>query len=198
VSPRDLRALAAGAGVVALALLVFRVVPRTIGTTIRLRERAQAKAILLVEARTSLTQEPRLEDSAATLRTRLDGLATAVLSGRSESEAWGSLSGRLNLAGSHHGAVVREAVLVTDSTAVERLHRVSGRVSLESDLRGLVATLRALEGDSVALEVSALRVVAPDPTSSPRTPELLRVELTVRGWFLANRPVPPATRGPGR
>ncbi len=48
--------------------------------------------------------------------------------------------------------------------------------------------LRGVERGDAALVVSELRVTALDPGSSDRAPEVLRVELTVAGWFLG----PPA------
>jgi hypothetical protein len=74
---------------------------------------------------------------------------------------------------------------VADSAVAGRLHRVTVRAVFQSDVRGLVGVLQTLEFGKAALAARELRVTAIDAASSDRNPEVLRVEMTVWGWFLA-------------
>jgi len=47
--------------------------------------------------------------------------------------------------------------------------------------------LQALERGKTVLAVRGFRVTASDVGSTDRTPEVLRVELTVTGWYLRGR-----------
>lgn len=60
-------------------------------------------------------------------------------------------------------------------------------VALETDVRGLAAFLKAIDGGDAVLAVEDLRIVAPDPGSVDRAPEILKVELTVGGWYLKGK-----------
>ena len=61
------------------------------------------------------------------------------------------------------------------------------RATLESDVRGVSGVLRAMEFNEAALSVNELRIVAVDPNSPDRAPEVLRLQVTVAGWFLPSR-----------
>jgi hypothetical protein len=187
VTPRDWRALVLGSGVVLGAVLLLRVLPWTVRSALAAEAGLRQRAALLARARADLGDASTLRDSAFQLSQALVGLAPKILSGNSGAEAIADLSGRVNLAASGHQAKVERVDPVPDSAAAGRLRRATLRVVLECDVRGLVGVLQALEFGKAALAVRELRVTTVDLGSADKNPEVLRVELTVAGWFLANR-----------
>jgi hypothetical protein len=165
-------------------VLLLRVLPWTVRRAIAAEAELRERAALLARARAALAEAPVLRDSAAGLAEALVGLAPQLLSGSSAAEAAADLSGRINLAAARHAAKLERVDQLPDSGRAGRLRRVRLRATLESDIRGVVGVLRAVERGEAALAVNELRIVAVDPNSRDRTPEVLRLELTVAGWFL--------------
>jgi len=191
ISQQDRRALVLGGAAVLGAVLVLRVVPwviRTVrGDLTDLRERST----ILAHARADLATTSELRDSAATMTQALVALAPRLLSGNTAAEAGADLSGRLNLVVTRNQGKLERLDPVADSATVGRLQRASAHVALETDIRGLTGFLRAVEMGDATLIVRDLRVVAPDAASLERQPEILKVEVTVVGWFLGKRGIAP-------
>ena len=59
--------------------------------------------------------------------------------------------------------------------------------ALETDVRGLIALIRAIDGGDEVLKLDELRVEAPEPGTVQRGPEILKVEITVSGWYIRPR-----------
>jgi len=110
-----------------------------------------------------------------------------VLSGSTPAEAGADLSGRMNLAASRAPAKVERLDPLPDSSGVGRLGRVRVHAALETDVRGLIALIRAIEIGDEVLKLDELRVEAPEPGTMQRGPELLKVEITVSGWYIRPR-----------
>ncbi len=187
MTPRDRRALVLGSVTVAIGVFVLRVLPWTVRSALAAEVGLRQRAALLARARSDLAEASGLRDSAVELGHALVGLAPKILSGNSVAEAVADLSGRINLAASNHQAKLERVDPVPDSGVAGRLHRATLRTTFECDVRGLVGVLQALEGGKVALSVRELRVTAVDPASVEKNAEVLRVELTVTGWFLESR-----------
>jgi len=187
VTERDRRALMIGGGVVCGAVLLLRVLPwgvrRVFGAEADLRERVT----LLVRARADLADAGVLRDSAVQLGQALVRLAPKILSGSSVADAAADLSARVNMAVSGHQAKLERVDLQPDSLHAGRLRRVALRAAFECDVRGLAGVLEALQFGKVALSLRELRVTAVDAAQADKTPEVLRVEMTVAGWYLGNR-----------
>lgn len=183
MTERDRRALMLGGGVVLVALLL-RVLPWTVRSALAAEAGLRERAALLARARADLADAAVLRDSAAQLGQALVGLAPKILSGNTVADAVSDLSGRVNLAASGHQAKLERMDPVADSTVAGRLHRATLRAAFECDVRGLAGVLQALEFGKTALSVRELRVTAIDASSLNKNPEVLRVELTVTGWFL--------------
>lgn len=194
---RDRRALSVGAGVVAAAILVLRILPWAMRSTLGAEARLYQEAALLARARADFAATALLHDSTALVAQALVGLAPKLLNGSVASEAVADLSGRVALAASRHTAKLDRIEQVPDSVRAGRLRRVVIRAALECDVQGLLAVVRALEFGSAALAVQELRVTAIDPTSGDRAPEVLRVEATVGGWFVETATPRAADRGGG-
>jgi len=173
-----------GGAVTVGAVVLLRVLPWTVRSALAAESTLHERAVLLARARASLANAPRLRDSAAALGIALVGLAPKILSGATATEAMADLSGRVNLAVTGHQAKLERVDPVPDTQRAGRLRRATLRASLECDVRGLAGVLQALEFGKAALAVRELHVVAVDPGSPDRNPEVLRVELSVAGWYL--------------
>ena len=186
MTERDRRAVILGGGVVLAALLLLRVLPWTVRSALAAEAGLRERAALLARAQADLADAPVLRDSAVELGQALVGLAPKILSGNTVAEAVSDLSGRVNLAASGHQAKLERVDPVADSAVAGRLHRATLRAAFECDVRGLAGVLQALEFGKTALSVRELRVTAIDAGSLDKNPEMLRVELTVTGWFLTS------------
>jgi type II secretion system (T2SS) protein M len=184
---RDRRALVLGGAFVIGAVLLLRVLPWGVRTALATEAGLRQRAALLARARADLAEASVLRDSAVQLGQALVGLAPKILSGSSVAEAVADLSGRVNLAASRSQAKLERVDPLTDSTVAGRLHRVALRAAFECDIRGLVGMLQALTFGKTTLAVRELRVTAADAGSTDKNPEILRVEMTVAGWFLESR-----------
>ena len=187
MTPRDRRALLLGGIAIAGAVLGLRVLPwamrRVTASHAVLRERA----ILLARTRDEMASLPTLRDSAAVLSQALVALAPQVLSGSTPAEAGADLSGRMNFAASRAPAKVERLDPLPDSSGDGRLGRVRVHAAFETDVRGLIALIRAIDGGDEVLKLDDLRVEAPEPGTVQRGPEILRVEITVSGWYIRPR-----------
>jgi hypothetical protein len=190
LTPRDRRALQLGFLGVAGAVLVLRIIPLGVQRALAAERELSANEALLARTRAELSGEQPLADSVSRVTQAIVALASRILSGGSTAEAVADLSGRMNLAASRHHARLDRTDVVADSTSAGRLARVAVRATLETDVRGLAAFLDAIGHDPAVLAADDLRVVANDPGSTDSQAELLRVEVTVRGWYLKGRATP--------
>ena len=187
MTARDRRALLIGGAAVLGAFLLLRLLPWTVRSALAADVGLRQRAALLARARADLADASALRDSAVALGQALVGLAPKILSGNSAAEAVADLSGRVNLAASRNQAKLERMDPQTDSAVAGRLHLVALRAAFECDIRGLVGVLQALTFGKAALTVRELRVTAIDASSADRIPEVLRVDMTVAGWFLEGR-----------
>ena len=187
MTTHDRRALLLGGTVVAVAVLVLRILPwgmnRGLAATAELRERVT----LLAHARAELADAPWLRDSAARITQALVGLAPKLLTGESVAEASADLSAQMNLVASRNNARLELVDVLPDSARAGRLRRARVHVAFETDIRGLVEVLQAIATANTTLVVHELHIGAPDPGSPERLPEILKVEMTIGGWFVATR-----------
>ena len=187
MTSRDRRALVLGSVTVAVGILLLRVLPWTARYAFAEAAGLRQRAALLARAHADLAEAGGLRDSAVALGQALVGLAPKILSGNSVAEAVADLSGRVNLAVSRNQGKLERVDPQTDSAIAGRLHRVGLRAAFECDIRGLVGMVQALTYGKAALAVRELRVTAVDAGSADKSPEVLRVEMTVAGWYLEDR-----------
>jgi len=187
MTPRDRRALLVGGITVAGAVLGLRVLPWAVRHATGARTVLGERATLLARTREEMASLPTLRDSAAVLSQALVALAPQVLSGTSPAEAGADLSGRMNLAASRAPAKVERLDPLPDSSGEGRLGRVRVHAALETDVRGLIALIRAIDAGDEVLKLDELRVEAREPGTVQRGPEILKVEITVSGWYIRPR-----------
>ena len=140
------------------------------------------RAVLLARTREELASLPKLRDSAAVLTRAVVALAPQVLSGSTSAEAGADLSGRMSLAASRAPARVDRVDPLPDSSGAGRLGRV-------------IAFLRAIDAGDEVLTLDELRIVALEPGAPERGPEVLKVEVTIGGWYIKARDSGLGTRG---
>lgn len=182
---RTSRTVAIGVAVVAGLWLVLRAGPTVVTRVRDARETLDSKRALLDRLQAELAGLDALEETAKQLQVRVVALAPRILSGTSDAGAASDLVGRITLATDRSMVRLTGTVPLPDSTSAGGLRRISLRVSFEGDVRGLVGTLSRLEHDPGALLLDDLRVLALDPAGTDAASEVLRVELTVRGWHHA-------------
>lgn len=187
---RTRRAVVIGATVVATAWLGLRAVPAMTSRVGAASALLQTRRALLYRVTEELTSLDALEDTTTTLRSAVVALAPLILSGPSPAEATADLVGRITHATDRSQVKLTGADPMVDSAMAGGLRRVGVRVTVEGDIRGVIETLRALEADPGALLLDDLRVLALEPTSEEGRPEVLRAELTVRGWHQVKGPRP--------
>jgi len=184
---RDRRALLLGGLAVGLAVLGLRVLPWLIRRGSMAYSQLEEHATLLARTRDELATLSELRDSTAVLTRALVALAPQVLSGSTAAEAGADLSGRINLAASRAPARVERLEAMPDSSSDGRLGRARVHAAFETDVRGVVAFLRAIDAGEGVLTLDELRVVTPDPGAPDRGPEILKIEVTVSGWYIKTR-----------
>jgi len=189
MTPRDRRALLVGGIAVAGAVLGLRVLPWTVRHATGARALLRERATSLARTQEELASLPQLRDSANVLSQALVALAPQVLSGSTAAEAGADLSGRMNLAASRAPAKVERLDPLPDSSGEGRLGRVRVHAALETDVRGLIALIRAIDGGDEVLKLDELHVESPEPGTVQRGPEILKVEITVSGWYIRPRPM---------
>ena len=184
MTPRDRRALLAGAAVVGAALLFGRLVPVVVRHWRAGAAELADRTALLERERGDLRGIGSLEDSAKVIEARFVALAPDLLTGSTDAEGVADLEARVNLAASRHRARIVRMDQLPDTSVVARLRRVRVNVQVESDWGGIVEFLRALDDDPAALSVGALSVSAADPVTSSARPEILRADLEISAWYL--------------
>ncbi len=184
---RDRRALVIGGTVLVIAAL-GRGLPIALGALDRLQQEVADRSASVDRMQANVREVNALADSAADVRRRFVALAPSVLTGRTDAEAVADLTGRLNMFVAAHAASFDRADAIPDSARMGWLRRVTVRLTLESDLRGVMGALAAVERDPAVLVIRTIRLAAPDPASPETMPEIVKAEATISGWYLTRTP----------
>lgn len=120
---------------------------------------------------------------------RMDSLARVVRDAVLPADSWESgtaeLVAAMRLALSRAGARLESVSPVpADTTPTSTIKPVSVQLAFRSDLRGVVGVLRDLHHSQTVLVPQSIQLSAAEPFADSSTPEVLRVELTVTGWYL--------------
>ncbi len=167
------------------ALLLLRVLPWAIRSVVALRVEAAERVQTVARASEVLASAAETRDSLAQALGAVVALAPRLVDGRTAADAQATLSGLVSLAASRHALRVVRLDPLSDSTRDGVFNRVAVHVELEGDVTGLTRFLGAVEKGDPLLTLPALSVQATDPVGRPNAPELLKIEATVAGLYLA-------------
>ncbi len=183
MTQRDRRALIWGATAVLGAVLVLRVLPGAVRSTLALRADAAERLETLARADEVLAAAPAARDSLARAFGEIAALGPRLVEGRTPADAQAALSDLVSFTASHNALRVVRLDPLPDSAA-GAFGRAAVHAELEGDVRGLVRFLKAVETGDPLLTVRALSVQAPDASGRPTAAEHLRIEATVAGLYL--------------
>jgi len=198
VTARERRVVILGASAVAFTVLGLRVLPWSVRRIRDADGEVRQAALLVARGRAELASAAAVEDSGVTLAHALATMAPRLLSGTTAAEAGADLSNDLTLFATRHSVLVQRIEQGAESSVAGRLGRVTLRVEVESDLRGITELLVALARAPAAIVVDDIRLVARDPASGDDRPETLTGELQIAGWYLRPPAVAHAASGPGQ
>jgi hypothetical protein len=182
--PTRRRALLGGVALIVLWLAVEGA-PAAVESFRETRWTLADRVRLLEQSRHAIGQEQTVFDSAARIKDVIVALAPRLLSGSTRAEAVNALNGMISLAADRSNAKLTGITPEDDSARAGSLRRVALRGAFDCDVRGLVAILWFLLDQEVVLVTDRLQVLVAEPGGSPNGAEVLRVELTVRGWYQA-------------
>lgn len=168
-----------------LTLVLARALPATWRGIHERRYALEDQAALLARAREDVASEQNLVDSATALRTRVEALASRILSGGTSTQAAAALVGALTHALPPEQARILASDPVADSARAGDLQRISLRTTLETDLEGLIHLLKSLAAEPAVITVDQIRILAADPFTPDTQAETMNIELVLAGWFLA-------------
>ncbi len=131
--------------------------------------------------RTGIRTLPEVRDSLRAREIRLASFDSVILSGASAAAAAADLAATLEEMADAAPIKVASMQLRADSAAPGSLTTVAVRVTGTTDVAGLSAFLRAVEGGEAPLRVRELAVTQPDPAAPPNRVESLRIDALVEG-----------------
>lgn len=177
---RDRRAIMAGAAVIVVAWLAFRVAPDALAAVRQMDAELEQRTDLLNRARARVQGSHALADSIAALEALAASVPRMVLAGRDVETASVDLMRRVTEVGQRYGRFERFEGRAAGPRAGP-LERVELEATFETDFPGVMKLVRDIEADSV-LSIEALDITARDPHASDDDPERLAVRMRIAGW----------------
>jgi Type II secretion system (T2SS), protein M subtype b len=153
------------------------------------RWEVQDQARLLAQHRIEIANEQALAHSAAQVKEAMIALAPRLLAGETSAQAGDALAALLSVVATRSNTKLTSSLPMADSTEAGHLRRVAIHAAFDGDIRGVTSMLRSLSEEETVLIADELRILAADAGGSEGGAEVLRVELTVRGWYLSEKPI---------
>ncbi|MGH7658377.1 MAG: GspMb/PilO family protein [Gemmatimonadales bacterium] len=178
------RAAFIGLMVVLVSWCVLKGIPGVVRYVLRTEAGLQELAFILGRDRGEVAFGQSLTYADAVPKEQIVSLAPSLLSGSSPEAAFDDLATRVSAAAGSSRARLEQLEAVADPSTAGWLRRSALRVSLESDIRGMVETLNSLMAGPV-LRVEDIHILTTGDRQSAGAAEVLRSEFTVRGWYLA-------------
>jgi hypothetical protein len=140
---------------------------------------------MLAETVALIRTAPGMEDSMTHLTRRVASLAARFLLGGSTAEAEADLANRVTAMAERGHLTVDRVVPVADSLrrAGGAVQRVVVQASLTGDLPELLRLLDSLGRGATLLTPASIRLSAGDPSAPVASPEAIKADLTITGWF---------------
>jgi hypothetical protein len=120
-----------------------------------------------------------LRDSLRSRRMQLAAIDSTMITGTSAAAAAANLASSLDEIAVVSKLKVGTMQLRADTAAAGSIARVGVRVTATSDVRGLAAFLRSVEGNDMPLVVRDLFVSQPEPAAPESRAEALRIDVLV-------------------
>jgi len=181
LSSRDRRTLIVGVSAVGVLLALGRGVPTLVQWQSAQRAEAATISTDLAVARAGARLMPQLLDSLRSRQARLAVIDSAMLVGSTPAAAAAGLASALQDIADDASVKVSAMQLQADSAGTGGVVQVGVRVTAVSDVYGLLALLRALEGGRTLLAVRELAVTQPEPAAPASKQETLRLDVMVVG-----------------
>jgi hypothetical protein len=181
LSSRDRRTLIVGVSAVGVLLALGRGVPTLVQWQSAQRAEAATISTDLAVARAGARLMPQLLDSLRSRQARLAAIDSAMLGGSTPAAAAAGLASALQDIAADASVKVSAMQLQADSAGTGGVVQVGVRVTAVSDVYGLLALLRALEGGRTLLAVRELAVTQPEPAAPASKQETLRLDVMVVG-----------------
>ena len=185
MTPRARQRTLLSGGAVIVLWLVFKAGPAAVDSIRETRWQLADRVRLLEQSRREIASEQIVFDSATRMKQAIVALAPQLLSGATAAEAADALNGLVSLAADRASARLTGVSSEEDSAATGPLRRIALRAAFDCDVRGLVGMLQFLVDQDAVLATDRLQVVVAEPGGSTSGAEVLRVEMTVRGWYQA-------------
>lgn len=179
---RDLRAVVVGGLFVATAWTALRGIPGGMAFLERLEESTEQRAEVVERGYDRLAELPRLSDSLGRLQEAADGLPRMLLAGGDADAASLDLVSRVRSTMEEYPVTLEGFEDREQSEVRGPLSLAAVTVTFESDFRGVLETLHALEADS-AIAVDSMHVEDQRPHASESDLEVLAASVVVSGWF---------------
>ena len=184
MASRDRRTLAVGVSVIATLFAIARGVPAAREWERAQRSSAESATEQLARTRAGLKALPTLRDSLRARLNRLSALDSMLATGTSATAAAAGLAAMLEDLSAEDGLKIVALQIRPDTLVVRSLAQVAVRITGTSDVNGLAAFLRDIEGSERTLVVRELSVSQPEPVAPESKPEALRIEMLVEGLAL--------------
>jgi hypothetical protein len=181
MTPRDRRALRLGAVVVVTLVAATRVGPASARAVIGYRDSVQERAHALARTAALVAATPAMRDSLRDALSGVVGLAPQLVAGQTRADAGATLASLVSAMATSGALRLARVESLTDSPNGQP-REVWVRAELEGDVRGVVRFLRRVESGEPLLTVREFALTAPDPAASA---EVLRLEITIGGWYWA-------------
>lgn len=196
LSPRDRRTLLGGVGAIAAIVALGRGLPAWRRWDAETRAGAAELVAEAARAEASVRDERPTRDSLAARNGRFLALAPRLLEGATPATAAANLSAVVSGVATLSNVRVESVELQSDSGGAGSFRRVAVRASLVGDVRGVMATLAALERGPTLLAIRELAITQTEQAGPEDRAEVLRAQLVVEGLALAPRAAGRGERSP--
>ena len=181
--PRGNRKVLLIGAIVIAGWVTLRCVPFLFHRWRELRWELEDRAHLLTRSRRAIVNEEVLADSAARVKEGIIALGPLLVGGGTTAQASDALIRLVGVLAARSNTRLAETRAVEDSATAGTLRRVAIHAVLDGDIRGVTGLLRSLAEDNTVVTADELRIVSAEPGLAQNAPEVLRVEVTVRGWY---------------
>jgi Type II secretion system (T2SS), protein M subtype b len=176
--------------VIVLGWLSVRVIPAIVHSWQEASWELRDRTRLLAQSRREIQRQKVTFDSATSMKRAIVDLAPRVLTGETAAQASDALTSLLGIVTTRSNTRLTGSNAVEDSASAGALHRVSVHATVDGDITGVAGLLQGLAEEKTVLTTDDLQILATESGAAIHSAEVPRVDVTVRGWYLAGRSAP--------